>query len=471
MVISGETINQSPAAEMPLLPLDDGTMYSKSRNICPDGAPFSVSQLSDYLHIVGEQKIERLLNAVEKAKDIKILELNSAPYGGGVAEMLLSSVPFLNQLGIDNEWKVIRGNKPFYDVTKCIHNLLQGRGGCFTSDMEKTYFKTICNNGNENMLNWDADVVILHDPQPLGLLPRLGEKYSGHGKWIWRCHIDMDEETLKTNSALENFIDFWVESLDAAIFSATQYIICRWSFPKFIIPPFIDPLSAKNRELGSTEINNILDKFQIDPKLPIISQIGRFDPWKGIDTAVEVYKRVKSEINCQLILAGGLAADDPEGEVILASVEEQTRQDPDIHILCLPPTSNVEINALQRASQVVLQLSTKEGFGLTVTEALWKKKAVVATPVGGITQQIRDGEYGLFHSTIAETADNIVYLLMHPRAAELMGKKGHLYVKDHFLLPDRIADQLKAVAIVHETKLDAESIISFHSWHKLDKRK
>lgn len=470
-VIDKPVLDDVPANKIVTLPLDDGTMYSRTQNVCPDGAPFSLSSIQDYLPIIGEKRIERLLDAVDRTKGIKILELNSSPSGGGVAEMLLSSVPFINQLGIDDEWKVIRGNKKFYEVTKAIHNLLQGRGGCFTSEMEKTYFKTISNNGNENLLNWDADVMVIHDPQPLGLVPRLSEKYDNRIKWLWRCHIDMDEETLKENSALENFIDYWAESLDSAIFSAAQYIICRWPFPKFIIPPYIDPLSPKNRDLSKAEIEGVLERFNIDPKIPIITQIGRFDPWKGIDTVVSIYQMVKEHVNCQLILAGGLAADDPEGEVILASIQEMTKNDPDVHILCLPPTSSFEINAIQRASQVILQLSTKEGFGLTVTEALWKGKAVIATPIGGITQQIRDRESGFFHTSMPDTVENISYLLAHPRAAELMGKKGRLYVKDHFLMPDRVADYLKAVVMVHESKLDPESIISFHSWHKLDKRK
>ena len=453
------------------LPLSDGTMYSQSNGIRPDQPPFSLSTLDQYLPIVGEEKIERLIATAEKLKGVKILELNSSPYGGGVAEMLLSSIPFLNQLGLDTEWKVIQGTTPFYEVTKCIHNLLQGRGGCFTSEMEKIYFKTLEDNNNGHAGAWDADVVIVHDPQPLGLAPGLLERASRKGKWLWRCHIDMDEETLKANSALEQFIEYWVEPLDGAIFSASQYIVCRWPFPKFIIPPFIDPLSPKNRELSQSEIAAVLDKYEIDPKLPIICQIGRFDPWKGIDSTIAVYNKVKSSFKCQLVLAGGLAADDPEGETILSNIREMVDGDPNVHILCLPATSGLEINALQRASNIILQLSTKEGFGLTVTEALWKGKAVIATPVGGITQQVRDNESGFFHNNIEDTAENVLYLLSHNRAAELMGRKGHLYVRDHFLLPDRIADQLKAIAMIREPSLDPDSIISFHSWHKLDKRK
>jgi len=453
------------------VPTADGTMYSQSKGVCPMGPPFSISPLENYVPIIGDQKIERLLNAVQKIKGTKILELNSSAIGGGVAEMLLSGIPFLNQLGVDAEWKVIRGTKSFYETTKCIHNLLQGHGGCFTSEMERVYFQTLEENANGHMVEWDADVVLIHDPQPLGLAPSLNERGSRRGKWIWRCHIDMDEETLRANSALEYFIDYWVEPLDGAIFSAAQYIICRWPFPKFIIPPYIDPLADKNRELSREEINQVLDRHGIDPKLPIICQIGRFDPWKGLDSVVQVYKQVKSKIKCQLVIAGGLADDDPEGNVILAKLQKMVGNDPNVHILCLPGTSNLEINALQRASSVILQLSTKEGFGLTVTEALWKKKAVIASPVGGITQQIRDGEFGFFHYDVKSTAENVQYLLTHPRAAELIGRKGHLYVKDHFMMPDRLADYLKAIAMVQDSTLDQDSIISYHPWHKLDKRK
>ena len=220
-----ETHPKSVSEAPPNLPLPDGTMYCQSKGVCPDGPPFSVSPLEAYVPVVGEQKIERLLTAVKMVKDLKILELNSSPIGGGVAEMLLSCIPFLNQLGIDIEWKVIQGSPSFYEVTKCIHNLLQGRGGCFTSEMERIYFNTLEENGNDHMVDWDADVVLIHDPQPLGLAPSLSERTNRRGKWLWRCHIDMDEDTLKANPALEYFMDYWVEPLDGAIFSAAQYII------------------------------------------------------------------------------------------------------------------------------------------------------------------------------------------------------------------------------------------------------
>jgi len=281
----------------------------------------------------------------------------------------------------------------------------------------------------------------------------------------------MDEDTLRANPELERFVSYLVEHYDGAIFSAAHYVICRWPFPKFIIPPFIDPLSEKNRELSQTEIDAVLEKHGIDPAIPLISQIGRFDPWKGLMRTVGAYQIAKRSLKCQLVLAGGLAADDPEGDAILAELRSQVQKDPDVHVLCLPPTSSLEINAIQRASQVVMQPSIKEGFGLTVTEALWKGKPVIASPVGGIALQLKDRDYGYFYNDPQDAAEGIVYLLTHPKAAGLMGQRGSDYVREHFLLPDRITDYLKAIMMTREAKGDDESIISFHSWHKLDKRK
>jgi trehalose synthase len=337
--------------------------------------------------------------------------------------------------------------------------------------MERIYFETLDENREAHVIDYDPDIVLVHDPQPLGLSPSLHEKGTRQAKWLWRCHIDMDEDSLQANPTLANFLNYLVEHYDGAIFSAAHYIICRWPFLKFIIPPFIDPLSEKNRELSQGEIDAVLEKHEIDPHLPIISQIGRFDPWKGLTRTIEAYRVVKKSVKCQLVLAGGLAADDPEGEAIFSDIHEQVKEDPDVYVLNLPPTSSLEINAIQRASQVIMQPSIKEGFGLTITEALWKKKPVIASPVGGITLQLRDGEYGYFYTDPENSAEKIIYLLTHSRAAEFMGIRGSDYVREHFLLPDRLADYLKALAMVEEIKLDPDSIISFHSWHKLDKRK
>jgi len=452
-------------------PSEEGIMYSQRKGICPTAPPFMSMPVENYIPLVGEGKIERLMRVAEELKGVKILELNSTGIGGGVAEMLLSSVPFINQLGVDDEWRVIRGSSPFYEVTKCIHNMLQGKGGYFTSEMERIYLENLATNGNDTIIDYEPDVVIAHDPQPLGLSPSLREKQGNHGKWLWRCHIDMDEDSLRANPALENFMNYWIEYYDSAVFSASHYIICRWPLPKFIIPPFIDPLSDKNRELSQAEIDTVLEKYGIDPKIPIISQVGRFDPWKGINRSIEIYQQVKKSVRCQLILAGGSAADDPEGEGVLNEISRKVKGDPLVRILNLPPTASLEINAIQRASRVIMQPSIREGFGLTVTEALWKRKPVIASPIGGITLQLRDGEHGYFYTDAKHSAEQVIYLLNNPQAANLMGRRGADYIREHFLLPDRIADFLKSIHMTMETKLDHESIISFHSWHKMDKRK
>jgi trehalose synthase len=248
--------------------------------------------------------------------------------------------------------------------------------------------------------------------------------------------------------------------------------------PKFIIPPFIDPLSEKNRELTPQEIERVLLKYNIDPKIPMITQIGRFDPWKGIDRTIATYRRVRETEKCQLILAGGLAADDPEGERVLARVYDETKGDDDIHVLNLSMVDRLEnwaeVNALQRAASVIMQPSTREGFGLVITEALWKSKPVIAAEVGAIPLQIRDDDTGYFYRTARKAAKKVARLLQHPEAAEEMGRRGRKYVEDHFLLPDRIADCLMAMNMTRNAatngNLCSECITSFHPWVKLSKR-
>jgi trehalose synthase len=448
-------------------PLADGTVYSKRKSFCPLSTP----SLEAYAPIVGEDKVKRLQELAKQLKGLKLLQLSASAVGGGIAEMLYSSVPFLSNLGIDSEWKVIRGSDQYFECTKSLHNLLQGEQGSFTPDMEETYFCTLEQCVRDGLIDYNPDVVIVHDPQPLGLTRYI--KKPGE-TWLWRCHIDIEESALSTNPKLWNFITMWAEHYDAAIFSAAHYVVSRWPLPKFIIPPFIDPLSDKNRELSQEQIDEILAKYDIDPKVPVIAQIGRFDPWKGLDRTIATYRQVKEEVKCQLVIAGGLAADDPQGERVLEKVYYQTRGDEDIHVLNIPP-ANLEINALQRAANVIMQPSTREGFGLVITEALWKGKPVIAADVGGIPLQVRDADTGYFYETPRKTAQKILYLLRNAEAAELMGTRGRRYVQNHFLLPDRIVDCLMAIDVTMSgagyKKLPADSIISFHPWFKLSKRR
>jgi trehalose synthase len=452
--------------------LEDGTVYSKRKNFCP----FSTPPLEDYVPILGEERIERLQKIAQRVKGLKILTLNATAQGGGVAEMLYSSIPFLNMLGIESEWKIIHGPKEYFECTKELHNLLQGKIGSFSPACQEHYFNTLEECANQNLIDYEPDVVDVQDPQPLGL----GHYCKKPGAtWLWRCHIDMDRETIEAKPELWDFLTDWAEHYDAVIFSAAQYILPWWSLPKFIIPPFIDPLSEKNRELSQEEIDRVLAKYGIDPKAPIIAQISRFDPWKGIDRTIAAYRRVRKERKCQLVLAGGMATDDPEGERILARVCEDTKDDEDVHVLNLSLDDRLEnhreVNALQRAARVIMQPSTREGFGLVITEALWKSKPVIGANVGAIPMQIRDGDTGYFYHTSRQTAKKIVYLLEKPRAAEVMGKRGRAYVEQRFLLPDRIADYLLAVDMVVSGAVNKEAnadiIISFSPWFNLSKRK
>ncbi len=453
-------------------PPTEGVIYSKRLNFCP----FSAPPVKAYAPILGDERMERLQRAAERMKGLKVLELNATAQGGGVAEMLYSSVPFLNNLGVETEWKVISGNEKFFECTKGLHNLLQGMKGTFTQDMERAYYSTIADCARSHIVDHSYDIVMVNDPQPLGLARHLKKSSE---TWLWRCHIDIEEMPMDANPGLWDFMTAWIEQYDAAIFTAAHYVVTRWPLPNFIIPPFIDPLSEKNRELSQAEMDEVLAKYNIDTSIPIIAQIGRFDPWKGLDRTIAAYRIARKEQKCQLVMAGGMASDDPEGERILAKIYEDTKNDEDIHILNLPLANRLEnwkeINALQRSASVIMQPSTREGFGLVITEALWKAKPVIAANVGAIPLQLRDGDTGYFYETPVKTGQRLINLLKNRKAAEALGQRGKEYVGEHFLLPDRVADYLMAMDMAMggdaHRKMPSDSIISFHPWFKMSKRR
>jgi len=453
-------------------PLPDGTVYSAAKGY----RPFSVPPIEAYARVVGAEKMERLFGLADKLKGLKLLEMNATAVGGGVAEMLHSSIPFLESVGIDVEWRVVRGGREYYEVTKKLHNMLQGMQGSFTPEMEATYFSTLEASCRLSPIVPGVDVLVSHDPQPLGLPCFLDRTDT---VWLWRCHLDIEEEALRENFRVWRFVTDWIQRYDAAIFSAAHYVVSQWPLPKFIIPPFIDPLSDKNRELGELEIQRVLDKYQIDSRVPMITQIGRFDPWKGLYRTINTFRLVRRERKCQLILAGGMAADDPEGERILEDIYRMTRDDEDVHVLLLPlgdrKENYLEVNALQRAASIIMQPSTREGFGLVVTEALWKRKPVIAADVGAMPLQVMDGYTGYFYETPHRTARRIISLLDRPKVGARMGERGRIYVEEHFLMPDRIADYLATIDmtmnLARNNKIPKESIVSFHPWTKLVKRR
>ncbi|MEW6738607.1 MAG: glycosyltransferase [Nitrospirota bacterium] len=366
----------------------------------------------------------------EKLNNRSFLHINSTRAGGGVAEILHRMIPILNDLGIDARWEVIEGDERFFDITKKIHNSLQGNFEDITEDMWQHHYEV--NRRNAERLNLDADAVLIHDPQPAPLV-----EFRKSGRWIWRCHIDVSHPIKEVC----NYLQRYCGKYDASIFSVAKFARAM-GIDEFIIPPSIDPISEKNRELTDEEIKETVNKFQIPTDRPIILQVSRFDRFKDPIGVIKAYRLVKKYNDCILILAGSPATDDPEGEVVLKEVQDYVLDDPDIHILLLPPFSDKDINALQRAATVVLQKSLKEGFGLTVSEAMWKGKPVIGGATGGIPLQIIHGVTGFLVHSVEGAAFRIRQFLNNPEMAHRMGEKGREYVRNNFLITRQIRDYL-----------------------------
>ena len=386
--------------------------------------------LKDYAK-VNKAAVEELKLVAKHLKGASFQHVNSTAVGGGVAEILNQMVPLLNELGIETHWDIIRGSEEFFNVTKTFHNALHGYPAEVTAHMLDIYRQTTEDNLKHFQVK--SPFVFIHDPQPAGLISKKLEKES---KWVWRCHIDVSTP----NRTVWDFLSEMIDDYDASIFSMPQFVQ-KLPITKFIIPPSIDPLSDKNRDLSTEEIQTVLEKYQIPTDKPIITQISRFDRLKDPVGVIKAYKLVKKHHDCTLILAGGGASDDPEGAEVFADVQEAADKDPDIHLLLLPH-DNVVINALQRASTIILQKSLKEGFGLTISEALWKKKPVIAGAVGGIKAQIIHGVTGYLSNTIEGTANCIERLLNNPEMAKRFGENGYEFVKNNFLLTRHLKDYL-----------------------------
>ncbi|HMK51154.1 MAG TPA: glycosyltransferase [Thermodesulfobacteriota bacterium] len=361
-----------------------------------------------------------------------IQNINSTFSGGGVAEILSRMLPLLEQLGVDARWNTIKGSPEFFQVTKKFHNTLHGRG----EDISAADFALFLEVSQQNIREMElyGDIIFVHDPQPAAMVSR--KKEIGRN-WIWRCHIDVSQPNQKVWSFLEPFIGQY----DAAVFSAPSFSH-QLPIRQFLISPSIDPLSDKNKELSQQTIDSVLEKYAIPKDKPIITQISRFDYLKDPVGVIQAFELVRKSIDCRLVFAGGTASDDPESEKVLAEVKEKAGGNPDIHILLVPPESDVEINALQRASTVVVQKSHREGFGLTVTEALWKAKPVVASAVGGITLQVKNRFTGLLSYGIEGTAYAIRQLLTNPEYARWLGQNGREHVRYNFLITRHLREYL-----------------------------
>ncbi|MDI6799797.1 MAG: glycosyltransferase [Actinomycetota bacterium] len=388
--------------------------------------------IDQYAPIIGEGQVDEIKILAERLSKKSIKTVNSTAMGGGVAEILNRFIPLINDMGVDMKWEVMTGSLVFFTITKKIHNALHGAD----VDIGQEEIEVFLENSRENAKNidLDSDIVLIHDPQPLALVEK---KAENENKWVWRCHVDTQSPDWGTWQFLRRYID----SYDAAIFSSPKFTQ-RLSIKTFLIPPSIDPLSLKNQELSKEAIDSVLRRFAIKRDKPIITQISRFDYLKDPIGVIEAYKLVKKTVDCQLILAGGAAVDDPEGAKILSEVKERAAKDADIHILELETPADTEVNALQRASDIILQKSIREGFGLTVSEAMWKGKPIIASAVGGITLQVTHNYNGILTRTIEGTAYSIRELLSNPGYAKRLGVNAREFARRNFLLTRHVRDYL-----------------------------
>ena len=391
-------------------------------------AEVHVMRLDDYVPLLGAPEIDELRALAGQLSGRTVQMVNSTAMGGGVAEMLNRVIPLIQELGLQPRWDVITGGQDFFEVTKAFHNALHG--GPYQARKEDFDLFLATNELNRQRLQFDCEFTVINDPQPVALI-EARSKQEGH--WIWRCHIDLSHP----NADVWSFLRPFVYRYDAALFSSPAFAR-QLPIPQYLFHPCIDPLSEKNVDLDPEWVSSVLVRYGIDASRPIVTQVSRFDRLKDPVGVVHAYQIVKRYMDCQLVLAGGSASDDPEGEIVLEEVRREAKNDPDIHLLNLPPWSALEINALQRASTVIVQKSLREGFGLTVTEALWKKKPVVASAVGGIPAQVIHKHTGLLVHSIEGTAYQIRFLLSNPALAQKLGEQGHDHVREHFLITSNV---------------------------------
>lgn len=403
--------------------------------------------IEDYKNLISPDLYERIGKTAKRLRGLRVAEINATAKGGGVAELLLSCVPLLNSLGLKTSWYVLPPDEEFFEVTKFIHNALQGKQGELTKRQKAVYLSHTEKFAKE-IAKIQADIFVIHDPQPVGAVYFL----EGFIKpAVWRCHIDLSNPNL----AVWDFLKPFVSQYDKVVFSMPEYVPSGFPHNKVsIFTPAIDPLNIKNKPLALKRAKKIVSFFGINPKKPLVTQVSRFDPWKDPAGVINSYKIAKKEIpDLQLALVGELASDDPEGERIYEQVKNEALSDKDIFRLCLPH-SDITINAFQRASDIIIQKSIREGFGLTVTEAMWKSKAVIGGNVGGIRHQIENGKSGILVSSVSGCADAIVELIEKPELRAYLGENARERVREKFLMPRKVFDWLNIFeGIVVEAQL------------------
>ena len=402
-----------------------------------DTVDVGTQDLNLYERSAGAEAVAQLRELAAPLEGARIVHVNATPYGGGVAEILRSEIPLLRDLGLLVDWKLITGDQTFFSVTKALHNGLQGAPRELTPAERETYLTHSARNAQ--LLEEEYDLIVVHDPQPLPLQQLHGK---GAARWIWRCHIDTSEP----NPQVWDFLRPYLEGYDATVFTLGSFVPPDIPDERVeIIPPAIDPESPKNFELDTRIASRLLRWIGVEAERPLVTQVSRFDPWKDPLGVIEAYRLVKPEVcGLQLALAGSMALDDPEGWEIYRQIQDGAKSDPNIHLFTnLTGVGNVEVNAFQRHSDVVIQKSLREGFGLVVSETLWKKTPVVAGRAGGIPLQMRDGAGGFLIDSVEECAEKTLRLLKTPEESQQLAWRGRELVRERFLLPRLIADELR----------------------------
>jgi len=394
--------------------------------------------LADYTHLVGRPLIDEINKLADELKGLKVLHLSATAFGGGVSEILYTLVPLMRDVGIEAEWQVIIGREEFFNATKLLHNALQGHPLDLSPSEWKTYEQYNEINAEELSRGWD--VIVVHDPQPLAVRRHVPRKAKS---WVWRCHIDLSTPHPPT---LDRVVPL-IHDYDGAVFHVPEYVprgLTDNSLPVHICPPAIDPLSPKNMALSPEDASFVCDQFGIDVDRPLICQVSRFDPWKDPLGVIDAYRVVNEEMpEVQLALVGSMATDDPEGWEFFNSTLEYADGDTDIKILNnLNNVGSIEVNAFQSQAEVLIQKSTREGFGLTVSEALWKARPFIGGDVGGIPLQVQDGRTGFLVRSADECADRALRYLRDPELGKQLGRAGKEHVRKHFLTPRLLRDWL-----------------------------
>ena len=404
-----------------------------------------IARVDDYEEFVGAETIDRIRQKARPLRDIHVANINATYYGGGVAGILSSFILLLNSVGIKTGWRVIQGSPDYFSVTKKMHNALQGDDINLTDKKKKVYETVIKQNAIRNHL--DHDLVIIHDPQPLPMI----DHYRKRGPWIWRCHIDMSDP----HQECWNYLRKFVEKYDAVVMTLKEYQQ-KIDTPQTFIKPAIDPFSITNKEMSDQEVQERLDHYDIPCDLPLVVQISRFDRFKDPEGVIKAYKKARKEVDCTLVLLGNIATDDPEGEDVYESLLKQREE----RILIMSHQDTALVNALQRKARVVLQKSKREGFGLTVAEAMWKSTPVIGGNVGGIRYQIDNGENGFLVEDIDEAALRIVELVKDRKKAEKMGQKARRKVEKHYLLTRYLEQYLDLISAFHTNYTVDKSALS-----------